>query len=49
MEYNGTRIINAYERYDLEVPDVSYPLEKSYQVIWKTRHKENPLQEKALF
>ena len=49
MEYNGTKIINAYERYDLEVPDVPFPLKQSHQILWKTRHKEDSLREKPLF
>ena len=37
LEYNGTTIVNAYERYVLEVPDVPFPMEKWGQVIWKTK------------
>ena len=39
LDYNGTRIINAYERYVLDVPDVPFPEKHRGQVIWKTRHK----------
>lgn len=38
-EYEGTTIINAYERYVLEIPDREVPVKKLNQVIWKTRHK----------
>ena len=41
IEYNGTRIVNAYERYVLDVPDVSHPVKQHNQVIWKTPHKIN--------
>ena len=38
IEYNGTTIVNAYERYVLEVPDVPVPEKYRNRVIWKTRH-----------
>lgn len=41
MEYNGTKIINAYERYVLEVPDEKFPEKQRGQLIWKTPHKED--------
>ena len=41
MEHEGTRIINAYERYELEIPDVHFPLKHTCQVLWKTPHKED--------
>lgn len=39
LEYNGTRIINAYERYTLEIPDREVPMKQFGQVIYKTRQK----------
>ena len=39
IEYNGTTVINAYERYVLDVPDVPFPEKHRFQVIWKTPHK----------
>ncbi len=39
-EYNGTRIINACERFVLEVPDVKFPEKYRNQLLWKTSHKE---------
>ncbi len=39
-EYAGTTLINATERYVLEIPDAGHPLEKHNQLIWKTRHRE---------
>lgn len=36
MEYNGTKVINAYERYVLELPDREVPPEKRNEIIWKT-------------
>lgn len=38
-EYNGTTIINAYERYTLELPDREVPPKDRGQVIFKTRQK----------
>lgn len=38
-EYNGTTLINACERYVLELPDREVPPKKQNQAIWKTRHK----------
>ena len=40
IDYNGCRIINAYERYTIEIPDREFPLKEYGQVIYKTRHKE---------
>ena len=37
IDYNGTRIINAYERYTIEIPEGSYKLRDWNQVIYKTR------------
>ena len=37
IDYNGTKIINAYERYTLEIPEGSYKLRDWNQVIYKTR------------
>lgn len=39
IEYNGTTIINSYERYTLEVPDGSFPEKQRGTVIWKTPPK----------
>ena len=41
MEHEGTRIINAYERYELEIPDVHFPLKHTCRILWKTPHKED--------
>ena len=41
MEYHGTKIINAYERYTIEIPEGQYQLRDWNQVIYKTRHKED--------
>ena len=37
IDYNGTKIINAYERYVIEIPEGSYKLRDWNQVIYKTR------------
>ena len=39
LEYNGTTIVNAFERYVLEVEDVPFPMEQWGQVIWKTKER----------
>lgn len=39
IAYNGTRVINAYERYTIEIPDREVPLQQFGQVIYRTRHK----------
>ena len=33
--YEGTRVINVYERYVIDYPDVPYPMNKHCQLIWK--------------
>ena len=38
-DYEGTTLINAYERYVLEIPDAEYPRKDHNQVIFKTRRK----------
>ena len=40
LSYGDTTIINAFERYTLEIPDREYPLQQKGQVIYKTRLKE---------
>lgn len=37
--YNGTKIVNAYERYIIEIPDRPHPAKDHGQVIYKTRYK----------
>ena len=41
LDYNGTRIINAYERYIIEVSDRKVNMNDFGQVIYKTRQKHN--------
>ena len=42
-DYNGTTLVNAYERYILEIPDRAFPPKDRGQVIYKTRNKhEHP-------
>lgn len=43
IDYNGTKIINAYERYTFEIPDRPVPGKKFGQVIYKTRYRQNYL------
>ena len=39
-EYNGTTLVNAFERYVLEIPDRPVPTRYLNQLRWKTKHKE---------
>lgn len=39
-EYNGTTLINAFERYTLEIPDREVPVKHLNQLRWKTRHRD---------
>ena len=39
IEHNGTKVINAYERYVVEVPDREVKTKHLNQVIYKTRRK----------
>ena len=39
-QYGKTQVINASERYVLEVPDREYPPRQHRQVIWKTRYRD---------
>jgi Icc-related predicted phosphoesterase len=43
IDYNGTKIINAYERYTIEISDRPVPVKKLGQVIYKTRFRQNYL------
>ena len=38
-EYNGTTLVNAYERYTLELPDREFPEKYRGQVLYKARGK----------
>ena len=37
IDYKGTRIINAYERYTIEIPEGKYKPKDWKQVVYKTR------------
>jgi len=39
IEYNGTTVINACERYVVEIPEGVFPEKYRNQVIWKTPQK----------
>lgn len=39
-EYNGTTLINASERYVLELPDRAVPPKYQGRLRWRTRHRE---------
>ena len=45
IDYNGTKIINACERYVFEIPDKDFPLKDHGQVIYKTRYRPGYLEE----
>ena len=36
-DYNGTTIVNAYERYVLDIPDREVPFKKRDRLIWASR------------
>lgn len=40
IAYNGTTIINAYERYVIDLPDVPFPEKQRGEVVYKTRLKK---------
>lgn len=42
IQYNGTKVINAYERYVIEIPDKPYDLRHHGQVIYKTKLLDDP-------
>ena len=39
IQHNETTVINAYERYIIEIPDRPHPLKNHGQVIYKTHYK----------
>lgn len=41
IEYNGSKILNACERYVFEIPDRPVKPRNLYQVIYKTRRKQD--------
>lgn len=45
IQYGDTTVINAYERYVIEMPDVPFPEKHRGQVIWKTPHRIPETQE----
>ncbi len=40
VEHEGTKVVNAYERYTIEIPDREVKVRDLNQVIYKTRYKE---------
>lgn len=45
IDYNGTRVINAYERFEFDIPDGKYPLDEYGQVLYKSRYRPSYLEE----
>ena len=41
IAYNGTRVINAYERYTIEIPDRPVKPKELYRVVYRTRFRED--------
>ena len=39
LEYGDTTLVNACERYELELPDIAVPEKHRNQLIWRTRAK----------
>lgn len=42
MEYHGTTVVNAWQRYELELPDRQVPEHKRDRMIWHTREPKIP-------
>ena len=42
LQYGDTTIINASERYVLEIPDANYPLKQTGQLLWKNGSPKLP-------
>ncbi len=40
IDYNGTKVINAYERYTFEIPEGEYKMKDYRQVVYKTKLKQ---------
>ena len=40
MEHQGTRVINAFERYVIDIPDREVKMKHYCQLQYKTRFKE---------
>ena len=45
IDYNGTRVINAFERYIIEIPEKPHRLRDHGQVIYKTHYHPSYLDE----
>ena len=43
IEHQGTKVVNAYERYIIEVPNRPYPLKDHGQVVYKTHYRPSYL------
>ena len=43
LDHNGTKVVNAYERYTIEIPEGKYELRDWKQVIYKTWVKKDEL------
>ena len=41
MEHQGTRVVNAFERYTIEIPDRNVKMKDYCQVLYKTRVKKD--------
>ena len=48
MEYNGTQVINAYERYAFEIPDREFSLKSYGRILYKTRFRPDDPEEYTL-
>lgn len=40
IDYNGTRICNCTERYELDIPELPHPQLKHNELIWKTKYQD---------
>ena len=48
LDYNGTKVINAYERYTIEIPEGNVKVKDLNQVIYKTRVKNDDFEDLVL-
>ena len=48
IDYNGTCVVNAYERHTIEIPDREYSLKDHGQVIYKTHYRPGYLEDYSI-
>ena len=48
IDYNGTKVINAFQRYTFEIPDRPYPLKNHGEVIYKSYYRPGYLEDYSI-